>query len=68
MSFEKDLGVDATDGTDSTAAPDISHGGGSRIADQDRRVEDQRLPAPNTPTLTPTPGYEGGSASECRRL
>ena len=51
---------------DSTTAQDINRGGGSRVTDQDRGVEDQRLPAPNT--STPTSGGEGDNASECGRL
>jgi len=43
---------------------DTSHGGGSRIANKDGRVEDQRLSAQDTSTSTP--GDEGGNASELR--
>lgn len=46
--------------------PDTNHGEGSRVANQDRTIEDQQLPAQNAPTLTP--GHKGGSASECGRL
>ena len=46
--------------------PDTNHEGGSQIANQDGRVENQRLPVSSV--LTPTPGHEGGNASECGRL
>jgi hypothetical protein len=45
---------------------DINRGEGSRVVNQDRGIEDQQLPAPNA--STPTPGHEGGDASECDRL
>jgi len=61
---EKDLRADEADGTDSTMAPDIDHGGGSRIANQDGRVEDQLFSAQNTSTLTP--GEEGDNTSGLR--
>ena len=51
------------DGTDSTMTPDTGHGKGSRIANQDERIEVQQLPAPDALTLTPAHG--GGDASEC---
>ena len=50
-------------------APDINHGGGSRIAHQDGRVdnvEDQQLPAPNA--STPILGDERGNTGERGRL
>ena len=55
-----------TDGTDKAVGPDTNHGGGSGIATQDRRTEDQQLLAPNASTLTP--GHESGDESECSRL
>ena len=66
MSLGKHLRTDVANGTDSTMTPDISHGGGSRIAYQDGRVEDQQLPVPNA--STPIPGDERGNASERGRL
>ena len=61
--------ADEADGTDSTIAPDLNHGGdggGSRITNHDGRVEDQRLPAPNA--STPTPGDERVNTSERGQL
>ena len=56
-----------TDVINSTITPGISRGGGSQIATRDGRIEDQRLPTPNTSTLTP--GHDGdGLAGECGRL
>jgi len=57
---------DEADGTDNSVEPDINDRGGSRIATRDKRTGDQRLPASNTPTLTPRP--DGGDPSECSRL
>ena len=51
-----------TDGADLTTTPDTNHGGGSRIAKQDGRNENQQFPAPDVSTLTP--GHEGGDPSE----
>ena len=51
------------DGTDSTMTPDTGHEEGSRIANQDERIENQQLPALDALTLTPAHG--GGDASEC---
>jgi hypothetical protein len=45
---------------------DTNHGGGSRAANQDSRIEDQQLPVPNASTLTP--GHEDGNASERGQL
>ena len=65
MQFEEDLRADKADGADSTMALGINHGRSSQVANQDGRVENQRLPAPNT-SETLTPGHDGGdSASEC---
>jgi hypothetical protein len=57
---KKSLKADETDGTDSTVAPDTNHAGGSQTANQDERIMDQQLPAPNAPTVTP--GDEGDDA------
>jgi len=61
-----DLRADVADGTDSTITPDLNHGGGSRIANQDNWSEDQQLPVQNA--STPIPGDERGNASERGRL
>ena len=57
------------DVTNSTVTLGINHGGGSQVATRDGRpgIEDQRLPTPNSSTLTP--GHDGdGPAGECGRL
>ena len=55
------------DTTNSTITLGINHGGCSQIATRDGRIEDQRLPTPNTSTLTP--GHDGGGlAGESGRL
>ena len=59
----RQIPTDKADGTDLTMGPDTDHGEGSRIVNQDERIENQQLPAPGAPTLTP--GHEGGDASEC---
>ena len=46
--------------------PDTSLEEGSRIASWGGRIENQQLPAPDAPTLTP--GHRGDDASECSRL
>ena len=46
-------------------APDTNRGGDPQTANQDGRIENQQLPAPNA--STPTPGHEGGDSSECGR-
>ena len=61
-----DLRVDTADGIDSTIAPDLNHGGGSRIAKQDGNVGYQQLPA--SKTSTPAPGDELGNAGERDQL
>jgi len=43
-------------------APDINDGGGSRIANRNRGIGGQQLPAPGASTLTPW--YEGDNAGE----
>jgi len=58
----RDLRANMANGTDSTIAPDLNHGGGSRITNQDGRDEDQQLPAQNASTSTPR--QEGGNTSE----
>jgi hypothetical protein len=55
----RELKHEKADGTHSTMVLDISHGGGSRITNQDRRIEDQQLPALNASALTL--GLEGGN-------
>ena len=65
--IREDLRADKADVTDSTIAPDVDPGGGSRIAIRDGRVGDQQLPASNT--SIPTSGHDGGDlAGECGRL
>jgi len=62
----RDLRADMADGTDSAIAPDLSHGGGSRIPNKNSKSEDQQLPA--SKTSTPTPGDELGKAGERGQL
>jgi len=59
----KDLRADVANGTDLTIAPDINHGGGSRITNQDSKGEGQQPPAHNA--SAPTPRHEGDNAGEC---
>ena len=62
----RQIPADKADGTDLITEPDTSHEEGPRIANQDERIENQQLPAPDAPTLTPAHG--GGDPSECGRL
>ena len=62
MSFEKDLRIDSTDGTDWTIAPGTNHGGGSQVADQDRRSADQQVPVRDGSPLTPA--HDSSNPSE----
>ena len=61
----REILADKTDETDSPLLFGMNHEGGSGIANQDGRVENQRLPASNT--STPTPGSLNGDAGEYRR-
>ena len=62
----RQIPVDKADGTDLITEPGTSHEEGPRIANQDERIGNQQLPAPDAPTLTPAHG--GGDPSECGRL
>ena len=66
MPFEENLGADKADGTDSTIALDANRGGSSRVVNRGERVADEQLTAQIV--STPTPGDDGGDASECGLL
>ena len=58
----RDLRADMADGTDSAIAPDLSHGGGSRIPNKNSKSEEQQFPAQDASASTP--GQKDDSASK----
>lgn len=46
--------------------PDLDRGGGSRAANRDERINNQRLSVPSVPT--PTPSHEGDNTRRCGRV